>query len=638
MSSSIENSASTPFASSSLLHRSMYLPAEQILSSIHALKRVHPFHGITFVACKMADLPSGQRVEIRLDAITKSHMDEHHRLAETSNWYFQPFKSTKAWVRHDYPSGGLQSINTRTFGSAFLHTPNMPLWGWSEIYVKELADRLVAGRKIPAFDLAAWLYRRADLPGSGRASELVDQFLFDYQITPEERVQLFDLTMPVRELRGHSVQAIWPHLKPQLSAPPDAAPEHGASLHRLELRGTGPAKSLTMTPADHLTLITGDNGLGKTFLLECAWWALTGTWPDRPAFPRPDAKRGQPQITFAVSSKGSQPEAVDISYDWENQIWARPRQSRTVSGLAVYARVDGSFAVWDPAKSHQETGTEQIRTAFSSKEIWDGRGGDIEGIVRDWGRWQREPESWSFQTFVTILKTLSPPDLGELIPGELTRVPNDLRDIPTIMHAYGETPILFASAGVKRILALTYLMVWAWQEHRVAARLSKRHPETSMVVLIDELEAHLHPKWQRGVLPAIVAAVGHLASDLSVQMLVTTHSPLVLASAEPIFSPENDQLLHLKGDSRGVFLEETPFVKHGEASRWLTSTVFGMKQARSHEAEKAIEAAKTLQIDTQKADFVSVQSVTARLRTLLANDDPFWPRWIGFADQYGVDV
>jgi hypothetical protein len=31
--------------------------------------------------------------------------------------------------------------------------------------------------------------------------------------------------------------------------------------------------------ASRLNLITGDNGLGKSFLLDGAWWALTRKWP-----------------------------------------------------------------------------------------------------------------------------------------------------------------------------------------------------------------------------------------------------------------------------------------------------------------------------------------------------------------------
>ena len=46
------------------------------------------------------------------------------------------------------------------------------------------------------------------------------------------------------------------------------------------------------------------------------------------------------------------------------------------------------------------------------------------------------------------------------------------------------------------------------------------------VVLIDELDLHLHPRWQRVALPRLRDAFPRL------QLVVTTHSPQVLSSAE----------------------------------------------------------------------------------------------------------
>ena len=57
--------------------------------------------------------------------------------------------------------------------------------------------------------------------------------------------------------------------------PPDGKADESATLRRLDIRGTGPV-DLTFEPAQRLSVITGDNGLGKSFILECAWWALTG--------------------------------------------------------------------------------------------------------------------------------------------------------------------------------------------------------------------------------------------------------------------------------------------------------------------------------------------------------------------------
>lgn len=46
-------------------------------------------------------------------------------------------------------------------------------------------------------------------------------------------------------------------------------------LKYLHLKNVGPAPEMEMDLGTRLNLITGDNGLGKSFLLDVAWWALT---------------------------------------------------------------------------------------------------------------------------------------------------------------------------------------------------------------------------------------------------------------------------------------------------------------------------------------------------------------------------
>ena len=50
-------------------------------------------------------------------------------------------------------------------------------------------------------------------------------------------------------------------------------------IEYLRLRNVGPAPEMEMELAPRLNLITGDNGLGKSFLLDLIWWALTRRWP-----------------------------------------------------------------------------------------------------------------------------------------------------------------------------------------------------------------------------------------------------------------------------------------------------------------------------------------------------------------------
>jgi recombinational DNA repair ATPase RecF len=49
-------------------------------------------------------------------------------------------------------------------------------------------------------------------------------------------------------------------------------------LEKLHLKNVGPAPELEMEFAPRLNIITGDNGLGKSFILDVAWFALTGNW------------------------------------------------------------------------------------------------------------------------------------------------------------------------------------------------------------------------------------------------------------------------------------------------------------------------------------------------------------------------
>lgn len=418
---------------------------------------------------------------------------------------------------------------------------------------------------------------------------------------------------------------------------PDATPEHGGTLASLHVHGTGPADDMFLRPARRLTIITGDNGLGKSFLMECAWWALTGSWASHPALPKPAAD--EVYIKFGIRRAADSPEETRIDYDWSRFGWPTSNDSkRTIPGLVIYARVDGSFAVWDPIRSARDSAVVRDSFTLSSDQIWDGQSGMNEGLIRDWVKWQNTPSRYPFEMLTNVLKRLSPPDLGELKAGETIRIPHDPREIPTVVHRYGATPVLHASAGIKRILALSYLMVWAWNEHLVASELARRPPENRMVILVDEMEAHLHPKWQRMVLPALSSIGPCLEQDLALQLLVATHSPLVVASAEPIFDSDEDSLIHLDiSESGEVGMEEAPFTKYGDISSWLTSPVFQLRQARSREAESAIEEAKLLQMK-EEVVVADVGRVSNLLIEHLPPNDRFWPRWIAFAERYGVEL
>jgi len=641
----------------------MYISLHQIKQSVEALEPVHPFFGITFLVCKVGKLPVGHAVDFPTDAEELRFMEKYYRPDKSSRYFYRVFRpSNKAqrWLREDYPSSGSQSTRTkRGFADAFIHERGTILWGWQTDYVARLRAQLRKGQKVPAFHLAVWLYRDREWLAATTAEDIVERFLAEFRLTPEEVRELYELRVPeeVDRTRLFTDRIVtWKDLRSAIGNPPDASPEEGGTLTYLEIHAVGPVAHAELSLGERLNLITGDNGLGKTFLLECAWWALTGQWAGLSANPSSGAKVGEPKIVFEISAEGTQPERVSVPYSWQTLSWPTLKRRPTIPGLLVYAQVDGSFAVWDPAREFRaaspswrenETGRPFVVT---KEQVWDGLEDHwagktrtyINGLIRDWITWQNNPERYPFETFKRVLRRLSPSDLGPLEPGEPTRLPGDAREIPTIRHSYGEVPILYAAAGVRRIIALAYLIVWAWEEHRVQSGLLRKKPQRRMVIMVDEVEAHLHPKWQRSIVPALVDLGDELSSELRVQFLVATHSPLIMVSLESIFDDRFDRLFHfdLKDTDRkrpAVVLEEMQFLKHGRVDTWLMSDVFELKQARSQEAEQAIEAAKALQL-AREPKIDDIREVTQRLLGLLPADDDFWPRWKYFAEQKGVEL
>ena len=456
-------------------------------------------------------------------------------------------------------------------------------------------------------------------------------------------------------------------------------------LTTLSVRGLGPAHELDWNLGSRLSLIVGDNGLGKTLLLDIVWWVITGQFAGEPL--RGDRSRGEPSIRWSVTGHS---ELVKTTRDYESTLrqgssateWSREekavRKSKLDDGaeptysllddtknggkkvadhLTIYARHDGSFEVFDPIRP-KKRGKSKLH--FSTDEIWHGPQGAgsknvvCRGLIEDWRSWQYEPDKHAqFAMFTKILEHLSEPGCPIKPATDKARIPGDAREIPMVQLPYGVESITQLSAGMRRILSLSYLLVWAWGEHVVNARELKLPRSHGLTLLIDEAELHLHPRWQRSLLPALMqmAMVPDLFEGLRrteqsspIQIIATTHAPLVLASVESIWKDDLDSLLRyeLVGGHQ-VVLHQEEIRKEGEVANWLTSPAFGLIEARSREAEDALIKAEALMSHasalTETVVAEQVRALHPELKRVLPNDDPFWTRWIGtyrFLDRRGT--
>ncbi len=424
-------------------------------------------------------------------------------------------------------------------------------------------------------------------------------------------------------------------------------------LESIHLKNVGPAPEMSMELAQRLNLITGDNGLGKSFLLDVAWWALTRKWPHdlNPkltlGFPaRPTEIKTPATIGFRVKAKAK---SVDYqsTYAQRDQAWLGRAGRPWNSGLVLYAHADGGFAVWDPARNYwKKQGNADIQErlagyVFSPKDVWDGLVVDVlgkpttvcNGLLADWASWIRERGDTALR-MQKVLERLSPE--GEPIAvGPLVRLSvDDARDIPSIRTPYaGAVAILHASSGIRRIAGLAYMLLWSWNEHLRASELRGEAPTRQVVLLFDELESHLHPRWQRTILRSLLHVAESLHEEASVQLIAATHSPMVLASAEPFFDAEKDAWFDLDLDWKNVVLQRRPFVSRGDISNWLTSQAFDLKCARSLEAETAIERALAVLREKAPSRKALDEADKALHQAGLPDIDPFWIRWGSFIEE-----
>ncbi len=146
--------------------------------------------------------------------------------------------------------------------------------------------------------------------------------------------------------------------------------------------------------------------------------------------------------------------------------------------------------------------------------------------------------------------------------------------------SYGWVPL--------RQLGYGYQTLITWVAD-LANRMTERYPESAnplaepAVVLVDEIDLHLHPKWQRKLM-------GFLTERFpNTQFIATAHSPLVAQAA----ADANLAVLRREGD-HVVIDNEVDNIRNWRIDQILTSDLFGLETARPPQVEALLLERKAL--------------------------------------------
>lgn len=149
----------------------------------------------------------------------------------------------------------------------------------------------------------------------------------------------------------------------------------------------------------------------------------------------------------------------------------------------------------------------------------------------------------------------------------------------------GEIYYEYLSSGFKSIISILFGIIkeieYRFVEPRIVAS------DFQGIILIDEIELHLHPEWQEKVIHVLIKAFP------KAQFFATTHSPHVIQTAQP------NQIIVLESITNKTMQRELPDSKFGFQG-WtieeVLTDVMGMTDTRTHtfneiinEFQKAID-------------------------------------------------
>ncbi|MBN9118545.1 MAG: AAA family ATPase [Planctomycetes bacterium] len=394
---------------------------------------------------------------------------------------------------------------------------------------------------------------------------------------------------------------------------PERLPAYFLSLSVENVRCFGPKQTLDLSDGNGKpapwTIILGLNGTGKTTLLQ----SLVAFEPiqvrsqsgeeerDNPrffAFPhdvqhglfRSHASRGTVWSATLAGSRTVMSPPQDV---WTDNIQRAPGVVPASSPLSANVKVQVYSLVGS------------IQRSSASRPLWCcayGAGrrvgstslGESEADVPTATLFSdraelRNPEEWLLQLDYAVAKSPKDKDaqhrlaqakellLAIMPEGEVTDIRFTTVSGPQprprakFLTPYGWVPL--------RQLGYGYQTLITWVAD-LANRMAERYPDSPnplaepAVVLVDEIDLHLHPKWQRKLM-------GFLTGRFpNTQFIATAHSPLVAQAA----ADANLAVLRRAGD-HVVIDNDVDNIRNWRVDQILTSDLFGLETARPPHVE-----------------------------------------------------
>ncbi|MDY5985846.1 MAG: AAA family ATPase [Lachnoclostridium sp.] len=332
-------------------------------------------------------------------------------------------------------------------------------------------------------------------------------------------------------------------------------------------------------------LILGDNGVGKTTILEAASVAISGflagmedvstrnIYKDDVRYRIVKDSNGTPNKSY--SNKPTEIEST-LLYGGENYTWVRAKKDATgASRTSINPKdilkisrelVNSTENRVLPLISYQSASRHWVTARSDAnekkrKQLHDRRCGYL-GCLNRTANLQMIYD-WCKQMEWNSVKTKRIPQNYEMfgrIISKFMNIMNDGTASEVLFHPIVEKLLYVEndeykeiedlSAGYQSILNLVIDL--AYRMSILNPDAGERIAEVEGIVLIDEIDSNLHPKWQWRIVDALTKTFPN------VQFIAATHSPIIVSSCKNahIISIDSDQKLYYISDSYAFSVNE----------------------------------------------------------------------------------
>jgi predicted ATP-binding protein involved in virulence len=340
--------------------------------------------------------------------------------------------------------------------------------------------------------------------------------------------------------------------------------------------GTNPLRADTV-------LIVGPNGSGKTTILSAMadCFSEDGLGPDR-------FRSDNGRVKVVVEHMGVpihlelRPFTAELSHPDE---WTGSKNLRLQSSFRRFVDVQRKFGSTAHAFSYSYSGTRTLQIETSRDPGDFGRFADWVGDIL--ARRDRASVKGDNTAASDLAEGLA------LVESFLSEVTGHRRTFDrrldngqiVLVSDSEEVPLDVLPEGIKSILS--WIGDLLQHLYRVGS-VGLRQNELPFVLLLDEIDVHLHPKWQRLIVPAIENLFPNA------QIFLSTHSPFVLASAT------DSQIIWL--DEGGVVRDDVPTGSLRGVSYPAILELMGVTELQDSETQKDLDLLDELASQVRKGN------------------------------------